>query len=131
MKTVYIILTLFLSSCSLFKKTTKTTNSASFDLSKQTQEHQLDLKTTQKETQIYSWWNDSIFYRYEVIKEQVDQAKAATIKTLEKQEARQEQMEKVSKPVVLWIYTGIVLGIIALVLVFRKLVPISLFFHRR
>ena len=122
MQIKHILLILLLSGCSLFKKTTKTTAHRSFDLSKQTEAHSLDLKTMQKETQIYSWWNDSIFYQYELVKEQVDQAKAGTSKTLEKQEARQEQMVKVSTPVEVWIYAGIVLGIIGFVLIFRKLV---------
>ena len=125
-----LILIIILSSCSLFKKTTMNTSSGSFDLSKQAERKQLNLKTMQKETQIYSWWNDSMFYQYEVIKEEVDQAKAATMKTLEKQEARQEQTVKVSKPIAVWIYAGIVLGIIGFVLVFWKLVRSPLFFHR-
>ena len=118
-----LIIFILLSSCSLFKKATKTTFTESFDLSKQTEQHQLDLKTMHKETQIYSWWKDSIFYQYEVIKEHVDQARAGNLKTLEKQEAKQEQTVKVSQPVEAWIYAGIVVGIVVFILVFKKLMP--------
>jgi len=76
MQIKHIFLILLLSSCGLFRKTTKTTVKDSFDFSKQTEAHSLDLKTSQTETQIYSYWKDSIFHQYEVIREQVDQAKA-------------------------------------------------------
>ena len=112
-----MILILFLSGCSLFKKTTKTTATGSFDLSKQTEQNHLDLQTSQKETQIHSYWKDSIFYQYELIKEQVDQAKTGILKVQENQEAKQEQITKESKPVEPWVYAGILLGIIVFVLV--------------
>ena len=64
MQIKHIFLILLLSSCGLFRKTTKTNVKDSFDLSKET------------EAQIYSYWKDSIFHQYEVIREQVDQAKA-------------------------------------------------------
>ena len=121
MKTKYILLILLLSSCALFKKSMKSSSTNSFDLSKQTEANQLALTTTQKETQIYSYWKDSMFYQYEVIREQVDQAKAGTVKTLENQEAKQERSIKESQPIDVWIYAGIILGIIWFILIFKKL----------
>ncbi|RYE50712.1 MAG: hypothetical protein EOP48_19320 [Sphingobacteriales bacterium] len=109
------------SSCGLFKKTTRTTDFQSFDLSKETDARRLDLTAMQKETQSYSWWKDSIFYQYEVIKEKVDQARATNLTTWEKQESKQEQTVKISKPVENWIYVGIILGIVGFVLIFRRL----------
>lgn len=132
MRTVYKLLSvivlyfmLCILSCSLFKRTTKSTSAATFDLSKQVQENHLLLTTKQKETQIYSYWKDSIFYQYQLIKEQVEQTKAGTVKTREKQEAKQEQITKESRPIEVWIYAGIVLGIIGFVLIFKRLIPIS------
>ena len=122
MKTLYIIIIVLLSSCSLFKKTTKTTNSASFDLSKQTEAHRLELQTAQKETQIYSFWKDSIFYQYAMIKEKVDQARAGTLKVQENQEATQEKAVKESQPMEIWIYGITLLGIIGFALIFKKLI---------
>ena len=123
MKTKYILLIILLTGCGLFKKTTKSSTASSFDLSKQTEQNQLDLKTTQKETQIYSYWKDSILYQFEVIREQIDQAKIASEKTQESQHNKQIQTVKVSKPVEAWIYAGIALGIIGFVLIYRKVMP--------
>ena len=122
MKTLYtIMLILLLSSCSLFKKTTKTTTSASFDLSKQTEVRNLELQTAQKETQIYSFWKDSVFYQYSLIKEQVDQARAGTLKVEENQEAKKGKAVKESRPVESWIYMGGILCIVGLLLILKKL----------
>jgi len=122
MKTLHIILILSLSSCSLFKKTTKTTTIGSFDLSKQTEARSLELQTAQKETQIYSFWKDSIFYQYALIKEQADQARAVTLKVQENLEAKQEQTIKESRPMEMWIYVITLLGIIGFALIFKKLI---------
>ena len=121
MKTLCLFLIILLSSCALFKKTVKSSSTSSFDLSKQTEENQLALTTTQRETQIYSYWKDSMFYQYEAIREQVDQAKAGTVKALENQETKQEQITKESRPVEAWIYAGIILGLIAFIIIFKKL----------
>ena len=122
MKTLYIILLALLSSCSLFKKTTKNTTSASFDLSRQTEARSLDLLTAQKETQIYSFWKDSIFYQFALIKEQADQARAGTLKVQENLEAKQDQTIKESRPMEMWIYVITLLGIIGFALIFKKLI---------
>ncbi|TCD02718.1 hypothetical protein [Pedobacter psychroterrae] len=121
MKPLYLLTIILLSSCSLFKKTTKSSATSSFDLSKQIEENQLALTTTQKETKIYSLWKDSVFYQYQLIKEQVDNAKAGTVKTQENQQTKQEQTTKESKPVETWIYAGIILGLIGFILIFKKL----------
>ena len=123
MKTRYIILLALLSSCSLFKKTTKTTNAASFDLSKQTEAHRLELQTAQKETQIYSFWKDSIFYQYAMVKEQVDKANTGSLSVQENQELQQAHTSKESKPVESWVYVIFLLGLIVFVLIFKKLIP--------
>ncbi|RYG34367.1 MAG: hypothetical protein EOO01_32325 [Chitinophagaceae bacterium] len=100
----------------------KSSTTNSFDLSKQSEENQLTLTTMQKETQVYSYWKDSIYYQYEVIREQIDQAKAGAVKTLENQQAKQEQTIKESQPIDVWIYAGIILGIIWFILTFKKLI---------
>ena len=120
-RNVFLFCIVLLSSCSLFKKTTKTTNSASFDLSKQTEARSLALETAQKETQIYSFWKDSIFYQYAMIKEKVEQERAGTLKVQENQEATQEKAVNESQPVESWIYMGIILCIVGVLLIFKKL----------
>ena len=38
-------------------------------------------------------------------------------------ETKQEQTTKESKPIELWIYAGIIFGLIAFILIFKKLTP--------
>jgi len=123
MQIKHILLILLLSSCSLFKTTTKTTAAKSFDLSKQIDARSLDIQTAQKETQIYSWWKDSVFYQYSQIKEQVDQAKAATVVLQENQEVKQEQTVKESEPAEAWVCGSFVFGMIVFVLIFYRWKP--------
>lgn len=129
MRTVYILLSIIglylllcLGSCSLFRKTSKITASATFDLSKQIEAQTLDLKTRQKETQRYSYWEDSIFHQYEVVREQIDQSKASTVKTQENQETKQQQVLKESKPAETWgsLIIVIVLGSVIITMAMKK-----------
>ncbi|RZM22603.1 MAG: hypothetical protein EOO88_28905 [Pedobacter sp.] len=122
MKLFYLFPIILLSGCSLFRKTSKITASATFDLSKQTEAQTLDLKTKLKETQRYSYWEDSIFHQYEVIREQIDQSKASNVKTQENQETKQDQVLKESKPAESWVFLIIlvVLGSVIVTMAMKK-----------
>ncbi len=129
MRTVYILLSIIglylllcLSSCSLFRKTSKITASSTFDLSKQIEAQTLDSKTKQKETLRYSYWEDSIFHQYEVVREQIDQAKSSIVKTQENQEAKQEQVLKESKTAETWgsLIILVVLGSVIVTMAIKK-----------
>lgn len=122
MKLFYLFVIILLSGCSLFRKTSKITASATFDLSKQTEAQTLDLKTKLKETQRYSYWEDSIFHQYEVIREQIDQSKASNVKTQENQETKQDQVLKESKPAESWVFLIIlvVLGSVIVTMAMKK-----------
>ena len=122
MKIKYILLIILLTGCGLFKKTTKSSTASSFDLSKQTEAQTLDLKTKQKEIQRYSYWEDSVFHQYEVIREQIDQSKASTVKTQETQETKQAQVLKESKPAETWVFLIIlvVLGSVIVTMAMKK-----------
>jgi len=129
MRTAYKLLSVFalyfllcILSCGLFKRATKSTSAATFDLSKQTEENHLALTTKQKETQVYSFWKDSIFYQYQLIKEQAEQAKTGTVKMQEKQETKQEQITKESRPFETWgfLVILIVLGSVIVTMAMKK-----------
>lgn len=105
------ILVLSLSSgCSLFKKTSKNTVKDTYTLNKAAEVNLLNLRTAGKETQTYSYWTDSTFYKYELIKEKVDEARVAQEKTNEKQSAVHKQTVKERKTTMDWVYPGIVIG---------------------
>lgn len=129
MRTVYILLSIIglylllcLGSCRLFRKTSKIHSSSTFDLSKQTEAQTLDVKTKQKETLRYSYWEDSIFHQYEVVREQIDQAKSSMVKTRENQETKQQQVLKESKPAETWVSLIIlvVLGSVIITMAIKK-----------
>ena len=75
--------------CALFNKTSKTSDVAKQSSINQLESSQLVLKSVNKETNIFTYWNDSGFYRLEQIRERTDQAKSDKLKTIEKQEAKQ------------------------------------------
>jgi Na+-transporting NADH:ubiquinone oxidoreductase subunit NqrC len=100
-------------SCGLFKKTSKTTVSDKQLLTREIEQNQLILKSANKETQVFTYWNDSGFYQFQNIKEQINQAKSGQFKTQEKQKVEQETTVKKSEPVKMWIYAGAV-AIVAL-----------------
>ncbi|SMC70392.1 hypothetical protein [Pedobacter africanus] len=72
-----------ISSCGLFKKTSKTTTSYAQSSAKEIEQRQLVLKSANKETQIFIYWNDRGFYQFRHIKEKIDQAKSGQLKLAE------------------------------------------------
>lgn len=109
MKTIVFMIILFCSSCALFNKTSKTTASAKQSSTNQLESSQLVLKSVDKETQIFTYWNDSGIYRLEQIRERSDQAKSDKLKTLEKQQAKQTIVTKKTEPLNTWIFVLIIL----------------------
>lgn len=119
MKTTYILLTVVcLSSCALFKKTTKTVSQNNLRTEKQTYLDKTEVKTADKETHTYTWWNDSTIYQYQHVRERIDEAKTGSLKTKETVVSEEKVLSKSSNPLHIWIYVVIVMMIIAL-LVFR------------
>jgi len=120
MKGVLIITVLCLFGCALFNKTSKTTTTDTQSSTKQLESSQLLLKKADKETQIFTYWNDSGFYQFQYIKEQVDQAKSGKFRADEKQSAKNTMNSKTVEPVGAWIYVMILIGLAGVYLVFRR-----------
>lgn len=73
----------------MFLKTDKTKSVTTQSSINQLESTQLVLKSAGKETQIFTYWNDSGYYQFQNIKEQMDQTKLKSLKTEEKQQDKQ------------------------------------------
>lgn len=111
MKGILIVIVLCLFGCALFNKTSKTSVTDTQSSTKQLESIQLLLKNAGKETQIFTYWNDSGFYQYQLIKEQSNERASAQLKVTEKQVSKEKQISKKSEPVKVW---GYILLLIAL-----------------
>lgn len=122
MKRIFIIIMLCLSllGCALFKKTSKTSSMVSQSSTNQLDASQLVLKNADKETQVFTYWNDTGFYQYQHIKERVEQAKTGKISIKEKAVLSQENRVKRTEPAVTWIYIGMVVLFAVIFFLFRR-----------
>lgn len=111
---------LFLFGCALFNKTSKTTTTDKQSSEKQLESSRLLFKTANKETQIFTYWNDSGFYQIQNIREQIDLAKTDRLKSAEKQQTKQEHIQKKMEPLMSWIYIPIFIGLLAGYWFFRR-----------
>ncbi|WP_316811436.1 hypothetical protein [Pedobacter heparinus] len=128
MKPVYILcvlqlfyLALFFAGCSLFKKTTITSNKESKSSSKQLEANMLILKNANKETQVFTYWTDSGFYQFQHIKEQTDLAKSGQLKAKEKVSEQTKIVTKQTQPLKFWIYIVLAVIMVGYYLGYRKL----------
>ena len=96
-------------SCSLFRKTSKTTDIVHKSSKSQLDFGQLVLKSSGKETQVYTYWNDSGFYQYQNIKEQIDQVKSEQLTAIGQHEAQQTIIDKKATSVQAWGFIGMVI----------------------
>ncbi len=92
---------------------------------KQMEAKQLILKKAGKETQIFTYWNDSGFYQVQYIKEQIDQAKSGKVIAEEKKEAKQTTSTKKIESVASWIYVLMLLLLIGCYLIFKRFFSFS------
>ncbi|MNK20339.1 hypothetical protein D3C87_385760 [compost metagenome] len=117
---ISMVILMISQSCSLFKKTTKTTVNDSQSSLKSSDFKWLNIKTANKETNVYTYWDSGMVYQYQNIREQVDQAESAGLKITDEAITKKNLMVKESKPPVLWIYTGIGLLLIGGLVVYWK-----------
>ena len=120
MRSILFIILVCSAGCSLFRKTSKTNSNAAQSSTKQLEASQLILKKAEKETQIFTYWNDSGFYQVQYIKEQIDEAKSAKLIEEDKQEAKQASSTKKMEPVATWIYLVILLVLLACYMIFKR-----------
>jgi maltose-binding protein MalE len=118
--TILIIMLALIVSCALFQKTRKTSQSSTQSSNTKLETSQLVLKSDGKETRIFTYWNDSGFYQYQHIKEQVDQARLNSLKAKEKQQAKQTVVTKKTEPVSGWIYVVVFIGGVVGYLVLKR-----------
>ena len=109
-------LLIHLTGCMLFKKSSKATLQNRSDSSSQSYLERISLKTANKETNIYTYWNDSAAFQFQHILENVDEAKLSSLSNKENQVTKQNQTIKKTEPPDLWIY-GIIAILVAVVLV--------------
>jgi len=115
-----VIVLICISGCALFQKTSKMSSVGTQSSVNQLESSQLVLKSTGKETQIYTYWNDSGFYQYQHIKEQIDQAKLSSTKAEQKQQAKQTVTAKKTERVNTGIYGAILITLVIGYLIWRK-----------
>ncbi|MNY45658.1 hypothetical protein D3C86_1807780 [compost metagenome] len=96
-------------SCSLFRKTNKTTDIAIKSSKSQLDFGQLVLKSSDKETQVFTYWTNSGFYQYQHIKEQIDQTKSEQLNAIGQHEAQQTMIDKKATSVQAWGFIGMVI----------------------
>ncbi|SMC78802.1 hypothetical protein SAMN04488101_10334 [Pedobacter nyackensis] len=89
---------LLLSGCALFKNTSKTNVKEIQQFSKEVDFREFVLKSGTKETQVFSYRNDSGFYQYQRIMEQVDQSASRELKTGEEALVKKELLSKKTEP---------------------------------
>jgi N6-adenosine-specific RNA methylase IME4 len=118
----YLNIALLVQSCAMFKKTTKQTVKESQNTEKRYDYNLLTFKSANKETNIYTYWDNGMVYQYQNIRELTNETASVGIKTTEKASAKKDTVIKESKPAVLWVYTGIGILIIGTTMLYRRLV---------
>ena len=107
MKTIlFVMVMVCFAGCTLFRKTSRTSAVATQSSISQLESSQLVLKSAGKETQVFTYWNDSGFYQFQYIKEQVDQSGLASISLAESQRSKSAVLVKEAEPAVNWFYIG-------------------------
>lgn len=107
MRSILILIPLLLVGCTLFKKTSKSTDVAIQRSNQHLESSQLLLKRVDKETQIFTYWNDSGAYQVQYIKEQIDQAKSGKVTAIAKDEEKRTIAIKKATPTFIWGLIGL------------------------
>nr|WP_121270570.1 hypothetical protein [Pedobacter schmidteae] len=122
MKITYILLIVTcLSSCALSKKNTKTVAQNNLRTEKQSYLDKTEVKTTDKETRTYAWWNDSTMYQYQHVRERLDEAKTGSLKTKETTATKEEVLSKSNTSFYILVYAAIVMAVICGYIAYKKL----------
>lgn len=109
MKGILIVIVLCLSGCTLFKRTSKSNTKETQQSSKEADFREFVLRSGTKETQVYSYWNDSGFYQYQRIMEQVDQSESRLLKIGEEVLTKKDLSIKKTEPSKLWIWLVVII----------------------
>lgn len=107
MKSTALIWMLCLMGCATMRKTDKTEHTARKEMEKQTYLDKVAITNAGKETQTFTWWNDSTVYQYQSVKEQTAEVKAERLAAKENTSVALKESKK-------HVHTVSILGIIAL-----------------
>lgn len=93
-----IIIILCFSGCALFQQTNKGRASTAQSSVKQLEATELVLKRAGKETQIFTYWNDSGFYQLQYVKEQMEQTETGQLKLKQEDQLKNKVSVKKKEP---------------------------------
>jgi len=127
--TLLVIILICFSGCGVFRKTSKTTDQVSHSATKELESTALLLKSAGKETQTFTYWNDSGFYQFQQIKEQIDQAESTKLNTQESQQLTKSNTLKKSEPANALIFIGLVIILIVIFMFLLKQFKFLKFWH--
>lgn len=94
MKKILITGLIFLAGCALMRRADKAEHQVRKEITRQTYLDKIDVKNTGKETLTFTWWNDSAFYQYQSVMEQVADVKVVKLAAEENAKAVVKQTEK-------------------------------------
>lgn len=121
MKTIlFVMVMVCFAGCTLFRKTSRTSAVATQSSISQLESSQLVLKSSGKETQVFTYWNDSGFYQFQYIKEQVDQSGLASISLAESQRSKSAVLVKEAEPIIKPFYIGLGVLLVVCLLVYNR-----------
>ena len=109
---------IFCASCTLLKKSTKSTLQNKVETNGQTYLDRLDLKTANKETRTYTYWKDSLLYQYQHVLENTEEAKQYSYNTVNKQLIQQQQQQKKTEPPDVWTYGIMTVALIGILILY-------------
>lgn len=112
------------SGCALFKKTSKSSNVTTQSSKNQLESSQLVLKQVGKETQTFTYWTDSGFYQYQLIKERSKESESTDLTTKEAMTYKKKQTAKQSEPLKFWVYLGLLLVMLGFLFYIRRVVKL-------
>jgi hypothetical protein len=117
--TLFIIMLAFIAGCGLFQKTSKTSHTATQSSKSELEASQLVLKSGDKETRVFTYWNDSGFYQFQHIKERIDQAKLDKVATAESEQSKSAVVLKKADPIIKPIYIGLAVLLVVCFLLYK------------
>lgn len=117
---VVCLVLIFCMGCMLFKKSTKSTTETRSENQVQAYLERVNLKTSNRETNIYTYWNDSSVFQYQNVRENIEVTKHNTVNKNEKQVTQQKEMVKKTEPPDLWVYGVIVVVVVGVLILVVK-----------
>lgn len=120
MKILFLVLVCCLCGCAMFKKTSKTSAITKASSVKNLEATELILKRAGKETQTFTYWNDSGFYQIQQVREIVAQAERGELKIGQEENSREDVVIKTKMAFKPWIYAGVSVFLLLIFILWLK-----------